>query len=212
MGGGVSADTSSMGTGQSEIRDEMKLILANLDDRWLKAANAEICDRLRELLNGPGRSIEHVLLFQPLGHGTVDLKSLMLEQEQEGRRMYIPCDINGSGFYELSATLIQELGEFDFDNIHCSKLVEAPFLADDAVDTLVVIPGLAFDNFGNRIGWGSLNYEKLMSRPGMGKARTCGVCWSLQIVEQVPVRSTDLLVDWVIHERELIKTSIGALS
>jgi 5-formyltetrahydrofolate cyclo-ligase len=42
----------------------------------------------------------------------------------------------------------------------------------------------------------------------MASALKVGVCWSMQLVSEVPVDGHDVVMDWVCHERGLVQ--IGA--
>jgi 5-formyltetrahydrofolate cyclo-ligase len=66
----------------------------------------------------------------------------------------------------------------------------------------VVIPGIAFDPNGNRLGYGGGYYDRLL--PLMpGAARVAGA-FDVQIVAQVPVGPNDITIDAIVTEsREL---------
>lgn len=58
-----------------------------------------------------------------------------------------------------------------------------------------VIPGMAFDASGNRMGRGKGYYDKLLKANPMLKA---GVCFNFQKVEKVPIDSFDIPMDLVV--------------
>ena len=59
-----------------------------------------------------------------------------------------------------------------------------------------IIPGVAFDTKGNRIGRGKGFYDRLM--PQLSKATKVGVGYNFQLVDSVPVAEFDIPVDCVI--------------
>jgi 5-formyltetrahydrofolate cyclo-ligase len=62
----------------------------------------------------------------------------------------------------------------------------------------VVVPGLAFDAAGFRIGFGGGYYDVLLAQtPG---ALGCGLCHPFQFLERVPAEPHDARVDLVVHE------------
>lgn len=72
------------------------------------------------------------------------------------------------------------------------------WLAEPPHLDLVLLPGLAFDRHGNRLGWGRAFYDRLIpklpDRPVLA-----GVCYDFQIVpEGVPCDTGDLPVDWLL--------------
>ena len=60
---------------------------------------------------------------------------------------------------------------------------------------LVVVPGMAFDARGNRLGRGGGFYDRLLPSLSCPKV---GVCRSVQLVDEVPVQEWDQKVDIVI--------------
>lgn len=63
-------------------------------------------------------------------------------------------------------------------------------------DALVLMPGLAFDHRGNRMGYGGGFYDRFLQRePGHP---TLALCYDFQMVENVPVQAHDRPVDAVI--------------
>ncbi|KAA6343003.1 5-formyltetrahydrofolate cyclo-ligase [termite gut metagenome] len=66
---------------------------------------------------------------------------------------------------------------------------------DYASIDLAVIPGVAFDRFGNRLGRGKGYYDKLL--PHLS-AHKIGIGFSFQLVEEVPARELDVRMDEVI--------------
>jgi len=65
---------------------------------------------------------------------------------------------------------------------------------------VVIVPGLAFDRSGHRVGYGRGYYDRFMGllRPD---ALSAGVCFSVQLVEEVPHGRGDRPVDLVVTEQ-----------
>lgn len=71
-----------------------------------------------------------------------------------------------------------------------------------------LLPGVAFCRDGSRLGYGGGYYDKLLAAPG-GKAKTrkpalVAAAFSLQIVDTLPQLLTDVKVEWLVTESELI--------
>lgn len=54
---------------------------------------------------------------------------------------------------------------------------------------LAIIPGVAFDNYGNRLGRGKGYYDRLLKEL---KCPTIGICYSFQLVDKVPTEAFDV--------------------
>lgn len=74
-------------------------------------------------------------------------------------------------------------------------------VAIDDID-LVVVPGVAFDMGGGRMGRGKGFYDRMFAKIGKdGRAPyKIGICFDFQIVEDVPKENHDMLMDAVIGE------------
>jgi 5-formyltetrahydrofolate cyclo-ligase len=66
---------------------------------------------------------------------------------------------------------------------------------DYASIDLAVIPGVAFDRSGNRLGRGKGYYDRLLPHISACKL---GVCFSFQLVENVPIGEFDVRMDEII--------------
>lgn len=58
---------------------------------------------------------------------------------------------------------------------------------------LIIVPGLAFDKGGNRLGYGGGYYDRFLS--AHPESLKIGVCFPGQMVEQVPKESWDVVLD-----------------
>jgi 5-formyltetrahydrofolate cyclo-ligase len=67
------------------------------------------------------------------------------------------------------------------------------FVNPEKID-LVIVPGIAFDKFNNRLGRGKAYYDKLLKNL---TAKKIGVCFSFQFLENIPVNQYDVKMDQV---------------
>ena len=72
---------------------------------------------------------------------------------------------------------------------------------NDATLDLVLVPGIAFDRGGWRIGFGAGLYDRFLA--GVDAPRVA-LAFSLQILDPLPVESHDEPVDWIVTEGETI--------
>lgn len=76
---------------------------------------------------------------------------------------------------------------------------------DDPIESpaldLVLVPGLAFDRRGWRVGFGAGLYDRFLS--GVSAPRVA-LAFSLQLVDSLPVEPHDEPVDWIVTEGETI--------
>jgi 5-formyltetrahydrofolate cyclo-ligase len=67
----------------------------------------------------------------------------------------------------------------------------------------VLVPGIAFDARGARLGRGGGYYDRFLEGVQKIGALKIGVCWSMQIVPEVPTDPHDVHVDWLCHEHSV---------
>jgi 5-formyltetrahydrofolate cyclo-ligase len=77
-------------------------------------------------------------------------------------------------------------------------------LLDPSELDLVIVPGVAFDRPGNRVGYGAGYYDRLLGRTRPGVAAVA-IAFALQIVSEVPTGRTDRRVDAIVTETEVIR-------
>lgn len=66
-----------------------------------------------------------------------------------------------------------------------------------------LIPGVAFDKFGNRMGRGKGYYDRALARYNGLKI---GVCYSVQYTEEeLPTETHDLKMDYIVTEKFIVK-------
>lgn len=85
---------------------------------------------------------------------------------------------------QIGAYGIQEPVGHDYKNLECIDLI--------------VVPGMAFDRQGNRLGRGKGYYDRFLSDKRLSKAYKIGICFSCQLVDEVPTDENDVKMDEVI--------------
>lgn len=73
----------------------------------------------------------------------------------------------------------------------------APAVDLDAID-LFIVPGLAFDRTGGRLGWGMGFYDRTLARAT--SAIRVGYCYACQILAHVPHERDDLPMHYLVSE------------
>ena len=78
--------------------------------------------------------------------------------------------------------------------------------------TLIIIPGLAFDERGNRLGKGKGYYDKFLAEllSTSEKEKILGIvgyCYDFQIIDKVITEPNDIPVDYIISDKRIVKIS-----
>lgn len=186
------------------LRRAMQAVLANLDQRWVKAASGRVCDNLVKHIRGFPR-IDHVLAWSSFFAGEVDLSAFVGEQLGAGRRVYLPQTRSDKTMQFISinegwaAEAVAGVGGVPEPCDQSGHL----FDAHDAANAIVLVPGLAFDVRGGRLGRGSGFYDRFLARSLMRTAQVLGVGWELQLVPEVPMSGHDQQIEKLITEQRM---------
>lgn len=83
-----------------------------------------------------------------------------------------------------------------------------PFVSEDRLRDLddidfIIIPGAAFDIYGNRLGYGAGFYDMLLSKMKK-KIPIVAPAYEEQIVEKIPAEPHDIKVDKIVTDKKVI--------
>ena len=118
---------------------------------------------------------------------------------KEGKKVAFP--ISNTNEFTLTFGVIDSL-----DQLLCGaySIPEPPIDALKYVDndnTLCIVPGLAFDRNGKRIGYGKGYYDRFLKD---FRGISVGLCYSQFLIDSLPVDDYDISVDMVISDKEEI--------
>ncbi len=68
----------------------------------------------------------------------------------------------------------------------------------------VLLPGVAFTRDGARLGYGGGYYDKMLARMPHRPSLVAGA-FALQVVQDIPLESTDCRIGWLVTENETIR-------
>ena len=130
---------------------------------------------------------------EPDTHGIIrklfqDGKTVVVPKTEKGRNTIVPCSIGS--FQDLDE------GEFGILEPRKAKIIEKEKV------TLFIVPGLAFDPYGNRIGYGYGYWDMFLK--GVDKNRIVGLCFENQLVESISPKPHDIAVSKIVTEKRII--------
>ncbi len=137
-----------------------------------------------------------LLLYYPI-KGEPDLTPLFYAIISEGRRLILP-KVSGNDMRLITVEDPSQLrkGAYGIPEPSSGQETEP-----SDVD-LAVVPGIAFDRKGYRVGFGKGYYDRLLKKVSAPKV---GVAYSFQVLESVPRDEWDEPVDVVVTENEVIR-------
>ena len=127
----------------------------------------------------------------------VQTKALLAECHRKAKRVAIPV-VTPHGLYAAQLRPGQvklEPGPFGV----LEPTTGAAIISPDDIDC-VLVPGVAFDGRGARLGFGKGYYDRFLCRLP-ATAHVCGLAFSLQIVERVPDMPHDVRMQWLVTDQ-----------
>ncbi|MEM7449572.1 MAG: 5-formyltetrahydrofolate cyclo-ligase [Myxococcota bacterium] len=178
------------------LRKKMKAVRRQIPESARRDRERRLYLRLDELDEvQSARSIGAYLAVR----SELDLKPWM--QQQTGNIEFaIPRVVPETGalcFHEWNENQVSS-GAFGIEE----PSQHTPQIDVSTLDVLLV-PGLAFDEAGHRIGWGKGYYDRLLSKPL--RAFTVGVSFDFQLVAEVPTLPSDMPVDAIVTGQRVIR-------
>jgi len=174
-----------------DLRKRMRAILTAMPTALQQEASSQALALLGQQKRW--KESKSILFYAPLP-GELDVWPLLVEALAAGRTVALPRFISQKNLYAICPiadfTTDLEIGHFGVREpaAHCQPM--AIYRLD-----FVLVPGVAFDLHGRRLGRGRGFYDQLLPFV-LGK--TCGVAFDEQIVEAIPVESHDVLVNSIL--------------
>ena len=169
------------------VRQEIRAKIAKLSEGQKREISERLCRHIAEM--DTIESSRTVALFISL-HDEPQTATLI--ERLHNKRVVVPR-IEGEDmeFYDISEGL--ERGAFGIMEPTAKTPIEP-----SEIDVMVV-PGVVFTREGARCGRGKGFYDKYLSRKGF-RARTIGICYPCQIVDNLPTEPHDKILDEVVYE------------
>lgn len=131
-----------------------------------------------------------------------DTTVLIKQAWEENKTIVVPKSIS-----ETKQLIFYKLTSYNQLIIGYANLLEpdpemTEEISKEEID-LLIVPGIAFDKKGFRIGFGGGYYDRFLEDYNV---LTASLVSHLQLIEQVPIDQYDIPVQYLITEHELIKT------
>jgi 5-formyltetrahydrofolate cyclo-ligase len=139
----------------------------------------------------------------------VETSELIAALLREGRRVVVPVQVRGAA-RQLVFSEIRDLSELEPNDFGILQPpLEADRLVAAAAIPLFLVPGLAFDPAGGRLGYGLGCYDRAFADAAPGAIKV-GLAFELQMLESVPADPHDVPMDFVVTENRVIHAAAGA--
>jgi 5-formyltetrahydrofolate cyclo-ligase len=185
---------------KAALRREIRAALQKISPAARDAASAQLCDRLKD--QSFWKSAASVLFFAPLPD-EADVWPLLEETVAGGKIAALPRFDPADQTY--AARRVQNpqseiaIGPFGIrePKSGCAEIALSRL-------NLIVVPGVAFDLCGRRLGRGRGFYDRLLAEIQGVK---CGIAFNEQIAGEVPTGEHDLQMDFILTPTRCVETA-----
>ena len=126
----------------------------------------------------------------------------LIQQSLKTKKVAVPKIVNDQMiFYYIES--IDEL-KTGIKGILEPVNISGPYMATPEDGSLFIVPGLAFDNNKNRIGYGRGYYDQYFNKYMGLKLNKVGLAFEFQVIDQVPVEDNDVKLDTILTETRII--------
>ena len=145
------------------------------------------------------QAAEYIMLYMAM-QDEVQLDELIAMVLKNGKKAVIPL-VTGAGLME--AVELSDMADLVPDKYGIKTVSEEKrrLIAPDKID-LIIVPGVAFDKAGHRLGMGGGFYDRFMLRAS--RAVRAALAYDCQLLVSVPAEVHDLTVDYIITEKQNI--------
>lgn len=180
-------------------REKFKTLRSELPRKTIHRKSKTIWEILRKLPEF--KDTETVSFYvSKRDNGEVETREMISDSLKMDKKIVVPYvdekDLKLSQIQDLQSDL--EIGNFGVLEPKKESRKDFPVKEVD----LILIPGLAFDKEGNRLGYGKGYFDRLLKKASK-KSTFLGLAFDFQITNHVPAGNRDIPVNEVITEEGL---------
>lgn len=134
----------------------------------------------------------------------INCDSIIMSALSDGKLVALPRCENKNGdmsFYYISCMDDVEIGHYGIrePKPHCPKV-------SNYENSIVIVPGYAFDKYGNRVGYGKGYYDKFLQNYAF---ISIGLCYNTFVVEKIDCDRLDIPVNYIFTDSRILECEKG---
>lgn len=187
-------------------KSEIRILMKRIRDEMPIGLRNEYSTKIHERLYEIKEFRQNNMLFTFVSFGSeVNTISIIDKALQMNKDVYIPkVEAKGLEFYRIlsiEGLIRSKFGILEPDSDKHQKYIPSQ---SDKGQILMLLPGLAFDKFGNRIGYGAGYYDCYLGRHSHKEWIKLALAYDFQIMEELTVDKNDIPADIIITPDLLI--------
>ncbi|SHJ74677.1 5-formyltetrahydrofolate cyclo-ligase [Clostridium cavendishii DSM 21758] len=183
---------------KKELRKLIKEKRLNLDRKEKELSDIKIAESF--LKSAYFKECKTIFMYVSM-EDEVETKEILKKALELGKHIYVPKVENTQKVMKaLRINSLLDLNESGVFGI-LEPSIDNEELKEEA--DIILVPGLAFDLSGGRLGYGGGFYDKFLKNSKSSKR--IALCYDFQIVDEVPMEEFDEKIDFIITENKVEK-------
>ncbi len=171
---------------KNEIRTKMKALRRNMSPEEMAQSAKLITEEI--IKTNTYTQAKTVCLYLS-AYKEVDTSALLAKCKQDNKTVLLPVTATDG-----TITLYKDNGKYKKGNFNITE-PDSDKTADAQMADLFIIPALAFDKSGNRLGFGMGCYDRLLKE---SRGYKIGIGYAFQLLDSLPCDDYDIKMDMVI--------------
>ena len=186
---------------KKELRRKMLALRRALSDDEVEKKSHLLTEQI--LVLPQYRKAKRIMAFLAM-KGESNLDSLISQALSEGKEVYIPVCLPER---KMEAGRLLSMDHFERGPLGLRNLPKGYDVGQPETMDLVLIPAVACDREGNRLGMGAGYYDRYLSRVPVEKR--IAALWDFQVVEDIPSEPFDQKIAGIVTDTGFILTKRG---
>ncbi len=144
------------------------------------------------------KNAKTIMLYMPLGN-EMDTGAIIKAAFDDKKKVVLPVTDVNTG--EITPYYVTENSEFVKGAFGVTEPFKGTFADKGQID-VILLPGIAFDRLGNRVGFGKGCYDKFLEDTKVIKV---GYCYQFQVETEIEAEIYDIKMDFLITESGIIR-------
>jgi len=182
---------------KNEHRQRIRKVLADISPEALSTKSLRACHRLFE--QAEYIKAEVIMVFLSLAN-EIDTTPVVLRAWQSSKRVLAP-KVSWNQRRMLPIEIRSLTDDLTVSTMGIREPATGIPFPISMID-LVLVPGLAFDEYGNRLGRGRGFFDRFLAHPEF-EGVACAMAFEEQMAAQVPVGPLDRRVDMIVTDEQV---------
>ena len=180
-----------------ELRKKLKALRNNLTQDEVDVSSCLVAEKI--LACDAYRKAEHIMGYLAFGK-ELSVDGILKQALADGKRVYVPEIISQT---EIRAVELESFTDFAYDRFGIRSVPEPVKVCNPKILDLVLVPAVAYDRAGNRMGMGAGYYDRFL--PQTENAIKIGVAYDALLQDELPYNEYDVPVPYLVSESGIVK-------